>query len=366
MRLVATTLSALVCAGSLSAAQNLPFDPREATIASTHHALYTGLATCREITSSFLSRIVALNNHTNAIISLNPSALAVADSYDNLLLSNNATTGPLFCIPILLKDNYNTKEIPTTGGNLDLAQSQPTEDAPAVTALKNAGAIILGKSNLHELALEGISVSSLGGQTINPYDFSRTPGGSSGGSGAAVAASFSVFATGTDTVNSLRSPASANSLFSCRPTRGLISRAGIMPISYTQDAIGPIGRCVEDVAVALTVMSSVGFDERDNTTALVPAGLVGSDYSVGLTTGSLKGLRLGLLEGFFNRTATNETTPVNNAMATMVSHLRSAGAIIIPINESLYNATAILARYDTQRYEYRQEMDAYLNMSTLG
>ncbi|KAK4981091.1 hypothetical protein LTR28_006528, partial [Elasticomyces elasticus] len=263
-------------------------------------------------------------------------------------------------------DNYDTKDIPTTGGNLDLAQSQPTEDAPAVTALKNAGAIILGKSNLHELALEGISVSSLGGQTINPYDFSRTPGGSSGGSGAAVAASFSVFATGTDTVNSLRSPASANSLFSCRPTRGLISRAGIIPISYTQDAIGPIGRCVEDVAVALTVMSSIGFDERDNTTALVPAGSAGSDYSVGLTTGSLKGLRLGLLEGFFNRTATNETTPVNNAMATMVSHLRSAGATIIPINESLYNATAILAHYDTQRYEYRQEMDAYLNMSTLG
>ena len=218
------------------------YDPREATISSTHHALYTGLTTCQQVVSSFLSRIEALNTHTNAIVSLDPHALQIADQYDIQLQANNSSYGPLFCIPTLLKDNYDTVDLPTTGGSLDLRYSQPSKDAPSVTALRQAGAIILGKANLHELALEGLSVSSLGGQTINPYDKTRTPGGSSGGTGAAIAASFAVWGTGTDTVNSLRSPASANSLFSVRPTRGLISRTGIIPISYTQDAIGPIAR----------------------------------------------------------------------------------------------------------------------------
>lgn len=264
---MASSTRALVCSALfvLAHAQGLAFDAREATISSTHHALYTGLTDCHTIVSSFLSRIEALNNHTNAIISLDPTALTTALHYDSLLASKNGSTGPLFCVPILLKDNYDTASVPTTGGCSDLAESQPTVDAPVVTALKEAGAIVIGKANLHELALEGLSVSSYGGQTINPYDSTRTPGGSSGGSAAAVAASFSVFATGSDTVNSLRSPASANSLFSCRPTRGLISRNGIIPISYTQDTIGPIARCVDDVAIALTVMASVGFDAQDNT-----------------------------------------------------------------------------------------------------
>ncbi|TKA26446.1 hypothetical protein B0A50_05282 [Salinomyces thailandicus] len=349
-----------------SLANGCSYEPREATIASTHHSLYTGLTTCREVVSSFLSRIETLNNHTNAILTLNPHALTIADSMDIRLQSNNASGfGPLFCIPTLLKDNWDTIEMPTTGANLYLNASQPTIDAPATAALKKAGAIIIGKANLHELALEGLTVSSLGGQTINPYDYTRTPGGSSGGTGAAVAASFAVWGTGTDTVNSLRSPASANSLFSCRPTRGLISRAGIIPISYTQDAIGPIARSVEDVATALTVLASVGYDEDDNTTALVPAGSRGVDYTVGLTQGSLKGIRFGLIEGFFNRTASPETTPVNEAMANITAKLWAAGATIVPITDSLYNATAI-AKLDTQRYEYREEMNTYLQRPSLS
>lgn len=345
--------------------QEFTFDPREATVASTHHALYTGLTDCRSVVSAFLSRIEVLNTRINAVISLDSDSLSIADSYDELLASKGASTGPLFCIPVLLKDNYDTASVPTTGSSLSLAHSQPAFDAPVVTALKEAGAIILGKANLHELALEGISVSSLGGQTINPYDDSRTPGGSSGGSAAAIAASFAVLSTGSDTVNSLRSPASANSLFSCRPTRGLISRAGIIPVSYTQDAIGPIGRSVRDVAIALSVMASIGLDAQDNTTSLVPAGIRGADYSDELGTHSLKGKRFGVLEGFFNRTVTNETTPVNNAIDQMQARLQSAGAIIVPIHETIYNATEILVSYDTQRYEYREEMDTYLQRSGL-
>lgn len=342
------------------------FDPREATIASTHHDLYTGLVTCREVVESFLARIEALNNHTNAILALNPYALSDADACDKALASNNATFGPLFGIPILLKDNFDTSFMPTTGANADMARSQPTVDAPAVKAFKKAGAIILGKTNLHELALEGISVSSLGGQTINPYDSTRTPGGSSGGTGAAIAASFAVWGTGTDTVNSLRSPASANSLWSLRPTRGLISRAGIIPISYTQDTIGPIARCVEDVATALTVMAGIGYDSDDNATASVPAGLQGTDYAASVTTGSLQGLRLGLLEGFFNRTTSNETTPVNDAMSKHVAKLRLAGATIVTINETIYDANKIIAALDVQRYEYRELLTEYLQRPTLS
>ncbi|OCL06763.1 amidase [Glonium stellatum] len=339
-------------------------DIREATIDSVHNSLYSGLTSCREVVSSFLSRVEAFDTRINAIISLNPAALALAERIDAALAVGNAT-GPLFCIPVLLKDNYDTSNMNTTGGNLGLAGSQPSVDAPSVVALERAGAVILGKVNLHELALEGLSVSSLGGQTINPYDFSRTPGGSSGGSGAAVAASFSVLATGSDTVNSLRSPASANSLFSIRPTRGLISRAGIIPISYTQDVIGPIARTVKDVATALTVMASIGFDSADNATALVPETSRGMDYTIFLTAGNLKGIRLGVINGFFNRTDSNETAPVNEAMDTMIHKLQSAGVIIIPINEGIYNVTAIRS-LDVQRFEYRESMDTYLTQPSLN
>ncbi|MCJ1424917.1 hypothetical protein MMC29_002805 [Sticta canariensis] len=345
-------------------ALNSDFDVREANIETIHNALYARLASCRGIVESFVARIEAYNPTINAILALNPDALAVADSLDQALAGGNAT-GSLFCIPVLLKDNYDTADMKTTGGCLDLADSQPVMDAPVVSAFKRAGAIILGKTNMHELALEGLSVSSLGGQTINPYDPTRTPGGSSGGTGAAIAASFSVFGTGTDTVNSLRSPASANSLFSVRPTRGLISRAGVMPISFTQDSVGPVAQNLNDLAAALTVMASVGYDARDNTTALVPLSSVAKDYSTALHGGTLQGLRLGVLEGFFNRTASDETTPVNEAMDATISAFIAAGATIIPIESPIFNATAISFLYDVQEFEYRQQMNTYLSRTSI-
>lgn len=354
---------AAVCSHVLAAYKTMPFDAREATIDSVHHALYTGLATCREVVSAFIARIEAHNNLTNAIITLNPNALRLADAHDEQLATGNAT-GPLFCVPVLLKDNYDTAEMPTTGASLVLERSQPTEDAPSVAALKNAGAIILGKTNLHELALEGISVSSLGGQTINPYDATRTPGGSSGGTGAAVASSFCVFGTGTDTVNSLRSPASANSLCSIRPTRGLVTRTGIIPISYTHDTIGPIARSIKDVATALTVMASTGYDPSDNATALVPNRNI--DYAATLGATKLGGLRIGVLNGFFNRSESPEVTPVNIAIDAVMSRLEAENVTLVPIEDSVYNATTIQATLDVQRYEYRELMDKYLQRPTLS
>lgn len=197
MRLFASLVVTLL---TLVVAQTSQFDAREATISSIHTALFTRQNTCRDVVSSFLARIEIHNPAINAIISLNPGALDDADQHDQALSCDNVT-GSLFCIPILLKDNFDFAGIPTTAGSAALNSSIPLEDAPSVTALRNAGAIILGKTNLHELALEGLSVSSLGGQTVNPYDLNRTPGGSSGGTGAAIAASFAVFGTGKASLN---------------------------------------------------------------------------------------------------------------------------------------------------------------------
>lgn len=352
-------LVSLLAISAVTANLNEAFDIREATIDGIHNALFTGLSTCREIVSYHLARIEAFNPMINALISLNPDALVIADSMD-LQISRGNATGALFCIPILVKDNFDALPLNTTGSCLALSGNKPTEDAPTVKALKDAGAIVLGKTNLHELALEGLTVSSLGGQTLNPYDQTRTPGGSSGGSGAAVAASFAVFATGTDTVNSLRSPAASNALVSFRPTRGLISRAGVIPISFTQDAAGAMGRTVRDLATALTVMASVGYDERDNATAEIPHEVVGRDYGTLMKGVRLKGMRMGLFQGFFNFTASEETTPVNEAMANMAGKLQAAGVEVVNITDAIYNATAISAALDVQAFEYREGLNSYL------
>lgn len=334
------------------------FDIREATIESLHTALFTRSTTCRDIVSSFIARVEQFNPTINAVISLNPDALSVADHLDGRVASGNVT-GALFCIPVLLKDNFDAIGMSTTGGCQALAGNQPLADAPAVKALVDAGAVILGKTNLHEMALEGLTVSSLGGQTVNPYDLTRTPGGSSGGSGAAVAANLAMFATGTDTVNSLRSPASANSLFSFRPTRGLLSRAGVVPVSFTQDTVGAMARTPKDLAVALTVMASADYDPRDNFTALASPEAKHRDYTESLRGGNLQGLRFGLLNGFFNHSISAETNPVNSIMTRMVSVLTAAGAAVVNITEPIYDTLAI-ATMDVQAFEFREQLGTYL------
>lgn len=164
----------------------------------------------------------------------------------------------------------------------------------------------------------------------------------------------------------MRSPASANSLCSIRPTQGLVTRTGIIPISYTHDVIGPIAKTVKDVAVALTVMASSGYDAADNATARVPPSIRNINYASALSTGTLKGLRLGVLNGFFNRTDSPEVTPVNDVMDAVMSRLEAEGVTLVPINETIYNATAIQAALDVQRFEYRELMDEYLQRPSLS
>lgn len=336
------------------------FNVSEATIDTVHDALFSGQASCRDIVSAFLSQIETYNPVINAVISLNPLALSIADEIDSLL-KGGGETGPLLCVPVLLKDNFDAVGMKTTAGCRALKDITPKEDAPVVKALKDAGAVILGKTNMHELALEGISVSSLGGQTLNPYDLSRTPGGSSGGTGAAIAASFAVLGTGTDTVNSVRNPASANSLYSVRPTRGLISRSGVVPVSYTQDAVGPIARSLKDLAVAMEVMTRIGYDPADNTTALPPPSTRHSNYLTALySEKDLSGVRLGVLEGFFNRSLGPETTPVNIAMDSMISKLEAAGATIVRLTDPIYHSPTILSTLDVQAFEFEESINTYL------
>src|SRR5213593_5053917 len=204
---------ALLITGRLAAQQD--FAPEEATISATHAAFAAGKTTCVQLVRAYLNRIEAYDQRgpaLNAIITINPKALETAAEMDRLAAADKFRSGPLHCIPVILKDNYDTADMPTTGGSLTLAESVPTRDAFVVKKLREAGALILAKANLTELARGGTTVSSLGGQTRNPYDLSRTPGGSSGGTGAAIAASFGIAGTGSDTGQSVRSPASAQSL----------------------------------------------------------------------------------------------------------------------------------------------------------
>jgi amidase len=237
-------LGTLLLMGHGAGAQNSvkPFQLDEATISDVHAAYKSGALTSVELVQAYLDRIRAYDQagpKLNVVIFLNPRALQEAAALDEQFRKTGKFVGPLHGIPVLLKDNINTKDMPTTGGSLSLAGYTPATDAAITQKLRGAGAIILAKVNLHEFAIWGETISSIQGQTLNPYDLTRTSGGSSGGSGAGVAANFAIAGIGTDTVNSIRSPASANSIVGIRPTLGLVSRAGIIPYSFTQDAAGP-------------------------------------------------------------------------------------------------------------------------------
>ena len=209
-------------AGSLARAQQAPapFHLQEATIASIHHAFAAGQLTCAQLTRLYLDRIDAYNLRgpaLRAIIAVHPKSMETAAEMDRQYKANPSGAGPLHCVPIVLKDNFNTFDMPTTGGNVGMRSSQPPADAFTVARMRKAGALILAKANMSEFARGGMSLSSLGGQVLNPYDLTRTPGGSSGGTGAAVAANLALLGTGSDTGQSIRSPASANNLVGIRP-----------------------------------------------------------------------------------------------------------------------------------------------------
>jgi amidase len=266
-----------------------PFVLKEATVDSIHAAFKDRTLTCVALVEDYLERIEAYDRQgpsLRAILTVNPAALETAAKLDAQYRQQRGRVGPLHCIPVVLKDNFNTHDMPTSGGNVAMKASQPSSDAFTVDRMRKAGALILAKSNLQEFARGGVSVSSLGGQVLNPYDLTRNPGGSSGGTGAAVASNFAVLGTGSDTGQSIRSPASANSLVGVRPTRGLVSRAGVMPNSFTQDEVGPIARTVKDAALLLDTMA--GYDPKDPITSF-GIGKAPASHAAMLDANALKG-----------------------------------------------------------------------------
>lgn len=333
------------------------FDFMETTVRQVHKAYLSGELTCRALCEAYLERIRAYDDSgpaLHSIICLNPGALKEADRLDEYLKKHGALCGALHGIPVMLKDNFNTTDMPTTAGSVALLGWTPPTDAFVTKRLREAGALILAKTNLHEFAIWGETVSSVLGATINPYDTTRTPGGSSGGTGAAIASNFGIIGLGTDTINSVRSPASANSLVGIRPTMGMVSRAGIVPYSLTQDIAGPICRTVEDAVRCLDVIA--GYDREDSATAF-SVGQKEASYLGHLKLDGLKNARIGILESLFGREEINEST--NKVMENAIRQLQENGATLISIPEAIHQAW-LTQEVSVHLDDFQQDLNSYL------
>ncbi len=279
------------------------FDPIEATIDDVYSTIHVGDATAREITEIYLDRIEEYDDVLNTVITLNEDALDRADELDEKF-KESGPVGPLHGVPIVVKDLYNTGDLPTTAASLSLEDSQPDEDSYYVKQLREAGAIVLAKVNTHEYARGGTTVSSLGGQTRNPYDIDRIPGGSSGGTAAGVAANLAVFGTASDTGGSTRGPAHFNNLVGLRPTVGLVSLDGIVPIAGTYDTPGVNTRTVKETAQILDI--TAGYDPNNPITARSLGEIPTEDsyhekdsYTDCLSEDGLDVARIGIYRDFF-------------------------------------------------------------------
>ncbi len=274
-----------------------PVDVVEASIAGLQSAILRGEASCRGVVQAHLDRIEAYDRSTglHAITEVNPRALERADSIDRALAAGESP-GPLFCAPLLVKDNFDTHDMPTTAGSIALAGSHPPRDAFMVRRVREAGAIIVAKTNMAEWAFSPRqTVSSSYGPTANAYALDRTPAGSSGGTASGVAASFGVAGLGTDTGNSIRGPSSHLALVGIRSTLGLTSRAGVVPLSLDRDIAGPMARSVEDAARIFDVVA--GYDPRDPYTEAARDRRE-EDYTAFTHPGALEGKRIGVLTAF--------------------------------------------------------------------
>jgi Asp-tRNA(Asn)/Glu-tRNA(Gln) amidotransferase A subunit family amidase len=343
-------------------ASSLQFQLEEATVDSINRAFDAGILDSRQLVQLYLNRINAYDDSgpkINSIISINPNALSSAEFLDSERRAGRVLS-PLHGIPVIVKDNFNTFDMPTTAGALAFQNFIPTTDAFQVAKLRDAGAIILAKANLSEFAFSGsTSISSFGGTTVNPYDPLRSPAGSSGGTGAAIAANFGVIGFGTDTGGSIRNPSSFNGLVGVRPTIGLSSRSGVIPLALSQDTAGPMTRTVRDAAIALDF--TVGFDPSDPITAL-SNGNIPASYTTNLTSNGLQGVRIGVVRELFG-TSTNpqlaaEFATVNGIIDTAIARMTGLGATFTDV--TIPNLSSILASPTLSGFEFRDNLNAYL------
>ena len=348
----------LVCIALFALARSMyaqGVEVAELSIADEQKALAEGRATSKSLVQAYLKRIEAFDqrgSRLNALITLNPNALREAEALDRER-AVKGPRGPLHGIPVIVKDNYSTADMQTTAGTLALLGFIPARDAFQVRKLREAGAVIIGKSNLHELASGITTVGSAFGQTLNPYDPSRNPGGSSGGTAAAIAASFAAAGMGSDTCGSIRIPSSVNSLVGLRPTKGLSSIAGIVPLSATQDVGGPLARSVADLAMMLD--ATIGEDPADAATHLA-AGQTRPKFADALEAGALKGTHLGILEPLFGDASDDREVIAIVRAAIEEFKKEGAAAVSVPMPE----LTAALDGSSVINAEFKEDFARYL------
>lgn len=333
---------------------------KEMSIQELQTKMSSGLYSARTLTQMYLARIAALDKQgptVNAVIELNPDALSIAEALDTERREKGAR-GPLHGIPLLLKDNIDTADqMMTTAGSLALEGNIAAQDAFVAQRLREAGAILLGKTNLSEWAnfrstRSSSGWSSRGGRTRNPYALDRNPCGSSSGSGVAAAANFCAVAIGTETDGSIVCPATVNGIVGIKPTVGLVSRAGIIPIAHTQDTAGPMARTVADGAAVLGTL--VGIDPRDPATA-ASEGKFHTDYTQFLDKDGLRGARIGIARNFFGF-----HEQVDAIMEECIAVLKRSGAEVIDEANIVTAKHLREPEWQTLKYEFKAGLNSYL------
>jgi amidase len=347
-------LAAAIAVGLSERAIAKTIDLDAATIADINAAFDAGTLTAEKLVQMCLARIQAYDKQgpaLHAIITLNPKALETARALDAERKAKGPRS-PLHGIPIVLKDNYNTSDLPTTGGSVLLEGWIPPADAFVVKKLRAAGAIVVAKLNMSEFA-SGAAHSSLGGSALNPHDLARTPSGSSGGTGVAIAAAYATVGLGTDTGGSIRGPSTSNGIVGLKPTHGLLSRDGIIPLALSFDTGGPMARSVSDVAVALGLMT--GVDPADDATKK-SEGKAEPDYAKFLKADALRGARIGVARDFLGADGDVDWV-VEAALAAM----RKAGATIVDVRYPKWLLDVKGEFYNAIRYpEFVAQIKQYL------
>lgn len=359
--------AASIAARNVSAAELLPgqsavppFELDEATITQLQEWMTSGRFSARAIAEMYLKRIDEIDRNgpaVNSVIEVNRDALPIADSLDSER-RQRGPRGPLHGIPILLKDNIDTGDkMATTAGSLALVGSTAPRDSFVARKLREAGAVILGKTNLSEWANFRSTHSSSGwsgrgGQTKNPYALDRNPCGSSSGSGASVAANLCAAAIGTETDGSIVCPSNANSIVGIKPTLGLVSRTGIIPIAHSQDTAGPMARTVADAAILLGAIT--GLDPRDPATRSSRSRLR-SDYAVFLDAGGLKGTRIGVARNYFGF-----NSAVDKLIDDAIDVMKQLGAVIIDPANITTAGKFDDSELEVLLYEFKADLNAYL------
>jgi amidase len=337
----------------------MAFTLEETTIRDIHDAFRAGTLTSVSLTQAYLDRIGAYDQKgpaLNAYVTLNPDALAQAAQLDAAFVKDRKLIGPLHGVPVAVKDQAETKGLATSFGSIALKGYVPDEDATIVTKLKEAGAIILGKTTMPDFAASWYGYGSVHGETKDPYALERDPGGSSAGTGAAVAANLATIGIGEDTGGSIRLPASANNLVGVRVTPGLISRTGLSPLVVFQDTAGPLARTVTDAAILLDAL--VGYDPKDKyTTAFTIAGHKGS-YTESMSRDSLKGARVGVLKEAFGSDDDADCAQVNAVVRAATAAMKKGGADLIEI--SLPNLRDFIEETSLYIIHSRHDINAFL------